>query len=100
LTTQQALQRKEKPTQRLDWKVIRRIFGYISHFWELKAVMVMVVIVTIMEVLSPAIIGGIIDIVREVAEGNPIQPGAGVEGLAYGIPVSYTHLTLPTSDLV
>jgi len=85
LTTQQALQRKEKPTQRLDWKVIRRIFGYISHFWELKAVMVMVVIVTIMEVLSPAIIGGIIDIVREVAEGNPIQPGAGVEGLAYGI---------------
>jgi len=85
LTTQQALQRKEKPTQRLDWKVIRRIFGYISHFWELKAVMVMVVIVTIMEVLSPAIIGGIIDIVREVAEGNLIQPGAGVEGLAYGI---------------
>ena len=85
MTTQQALQRKEKPTQRLDWKVIRRIFGYISHFWELKAVMVMVVIVTIMEVLSPAIIGGIIDIVREVAEGNPIQPGAGVEGLAYGI---------------
>ncbi len=85
MTTQQALQRKKKPTQRLDWKVIRRIFGYISHFWELKVVMVMVVIVTIMEVLSPAIIGGIIDIVREVAEGNPIQPGTGIEGLAYGI---------------
>ena len=85
MTSQQALQRKEKPTQRLDWKVIRRIFGYISHFWELKAVMAMVVIVTIMEVLSPAIIGGIIDIVREVAEGNPIQPGTGIEGMAHGI---------------
>ncbi len=85
MTTQQAPQRKKRPTQRLDWKTIGRVFGYVSHFWELKVVMVLIVFTTIIDVLTPAIIGSIIDIVREVAEGNPIQPGTGIEGLAYGI---------------
>jgi ABC-type multidrug transport system fused ATPase/permease subunit len=85
LTTHQVQKREDKPKQRLDWKTIRRVLGYVSHFWELKVVMVLIVIATIIDVLTPAIIGSIIDIVREVAEGNPIQPGTGIEGLAYGI---------------
>ena len=85
MTTHQVQKREEETKQRLDWKTIRRVFSYISHFWELKVVMVLIVITTIIDVLTPAIIGSIIDIVRDVAEGTPIQPGTGIEGLAYGI---------------
>ena len=74
-------ERKQKPLL----KTIGRVFGYVSRYWQLRAIIVLVVLSTVMDVLSPAIIGGIIDMVRDVASGQAIKPGVGIENTAYGI---------------
>ncbi|MGD2201515.1 MAG: ABC transporter ATP-binding protein [Candidatus Bathyarchaeota archaeon] len=63
-------------------ETLSRVFGYITGYWQLKAVMVLIVITTILDILSPAIVGSIIDMVREIAMGGTVQPGKGIEGLA------------------
>ncbi len=73
------VKRKQKP--RLN--TIKRIFGYISHHWQLKAILMLIVLTTILDVLSPAVIGGIIDIVRDAAAGKAIKPGIGIGGVTF-----------------
>ncbi len=77
--SREEVERKLKP--RLN--TIKRIFGYISHYWQLKAILMLIVLTTILDVLSPAVIGGIIDIVRDAAAGKAIQPGIGIGGVTF-----------------
>jgi len=69
--------------QKLRMRDVRRLFGYIFPYWQTKAILVLIVITTMLSLLSPAIIGSIIDMVGAVATGGEITPGRGVEGLAY-----------------
>jgi len=71
--------------RKVEWSIFRRLFGYITSYWEVKAVLVLVVLTTTLSVLSPAIIGGIVDMIGYVAEGEMIEEGKGVEGLVYGM---------------
>lgn len=66
------------------------MMGYILPYWELKAILVLIVITTVLSVLSPAIIGDIVDMVENIASGEEIKVGGGVEDLAYVVllPVS------------
>jgi ABC-type multidrug transport system fused ATPase/permease subunit len=64
-------------------KTFKRLFGYVTQYWELKAILVLIIFTTTSTTLSPAIIGNIIDMIRAVAENNSIEPGEGVAGLAY-----------------
>jgi ATP-binding cassette subfamily B protein len=66
-----------------DLKTFTRLIGYISRYWELKAILILILFTTASTAISPAIVGNIIDIIRAVAEGSPIEPGVGVGGLAY-----------------
>jgi ABC-type multidrug transport system fused ATPase/permease subunit len=66
-----------------DIKTFTRLIGYISKYWELKAILILILFTTASTAISPAIVGNIIDIIRAVAEGSPIEPGVGVGGLAY-----------------
>jgi ABC-type multidrug transport system fused ATPase/permease subunit len=61
----------------------KRLFGYISRYWELKVILVLILFTTTSTTLAPAIIGNIIDIIRTAAENNPIEPGQGVAGISY-----------------
>jgi ABC-type multidrug transport system fused ATPase/permease subunit len=72
-------------SRKVEWGTFRRLFGYITSYWEVKAVLVLVVLTTTLSVLSPAIIGGIVDIIGYVAEGETVEAGEGVEGLVYGM---------------
>lgn len=72
-------------SRKVEWSIFRRLFGYITPYWEVKAILVLVVVATTFSVLSPAIIGGIVDMVGYVAEGEEIEAGKGVGGLAYGV---------------
>lgn len=56
---------------------------YILPYWELKAIMVLIVFTTVLSVLSPAIIGDIVDMVESLSSGAEINVGGGVEDLAY-----------------
>ncbi|MCW3978215.1 MAG: ABC transporter ATP-binding protein/permease [Candidatus Bathyarchaeota archaeon] len=70
-----------KPGSKNFWRVLR----YITRFWQLKAILAFVVFNTVLTMLSPAIIGSIIDIVEAVAEGEEFVSGPGMGKLVHGI---------------
>lgn len=72
-------------SRKVEWSTFRRLFKYILPYWELKAVMLLAVVTTVLSVLSPAIIGDIVDMVRVVAEGSEIKAGKGIERYAYAL---------------
>jgi ATP-binding cassette subfamily B multidrug efflux pump len=83
-------------------ETLKRLFGYILGFWQLKAVLVLIVLTTILDILSPAIIGSIIDMVKVMATGGTLEPGSGIEGFAYRIltPVASWYISVTGSDPV
>jgi ATP-binding cassette subfamily B protein len=72
--------------------IFKRLFGYITPYWELKAIIVVIVLTTVLGILSPAIIGNIIDNVGYVAAGEPIPVATGIEGLT-------NQLLLPIAEM-
>jgi ATP-binding cassette subfamily B protein len=83
-------------------ETLRRLFGYILGFWQLKVVLVLIVLTTVLDILSPAIIGSIIDMVEVMASGGTLEPGSGIEGFAYRIlaPVATWYTAVSGSDPV
>ena len=71
--------------RKVEWSTFRRLFKYILPYWELKAVVLLAVVTTVLSVLSPAIIGDIVDLVRDVAGGAEITVSTGVERYAYAV---------------
>ena len=63
------------------WSTFKRLFGYITPFWETKAVILVIILTVFFSVLSPAIIGNIVDAVGYIAAGEPIPEATGIEGL-------------------
>lgn len=63
------------------WRALR----YITQYWQLKAVLALVVVNTIFATLSPSIIGSIIDVVKSVATGTPFTPTKGMGVILYQI---------------
>jgi ATP-binding cassette subfamily B protein len=84
--------------QRLDFNTVLRVLGYILPYWQTKLIFVLIIITTFLEILSPAIIGIIIDMVRDVAVGDPISPGGGMETITYNIinPLAEWVITIST----
>ena len=74
------------------WSTFKRLFGYIAPYWELKVVVIVIVLTTLFSVLSPAIIGNIIDTVGYVAAGEPMPKATGIEGVA-------NRLLLPIAEM-
>ena len=66
-------------------KTFKRLFGYITPYWELKVILVLIIFTTTSTTLAPAIIGNIIDMIRAVAENTSIQAGEGVASIAYNL---------------
>ena len=79
------------PKKKIDWGVMRRLLGYISHYWQVKVILGIIVVTTTVSVMSPAIIGGIVDMVRNIAEGTEIELGRGVVTMVF-------NLLKPASD--
>ena len=76
---------RELDIREVEWDTFRRLLGYILPYWELKAVVLLSVVTTVISVLSPAIIGDIVDMVRVVAEGSGIEVGKGIERYVYAL---------------
>ena len=83
-------------------ETLKRLLGYIAGFWQLKAVLVLIVLTTVLDIMSPAIIGSIIDMVKGIATGETLEPGSGIEGLVYRIltPVASWYIAATGSDPV
>ena len=78
------------PKKKIDWGIMRRLLGYISHYWQVKVILALIVVTTTVSVSSPAIIGGIVDMVRNMAEGTELELGRGVVTMVFNLlkPVS------------
>jgi len=76
---------RERGLGQFSWSIFRRMMGYILPYWELKAILVLIVFTTVLSVLTPAIIGDIVDMVESIASGAEFKVGGGVEDLAYVI---------------
>jgi len=72
-------------------KTFTRLIGYISRYWELKAILILILFTTASTAISPAIVGNIIDLIKAVAEGTPVAPGEGVGKLAYQLFVPFAE---------
>jgi len=72
-----------RPQRGRTLRIVRRLLGYIIHYWQLKAILALIVFATLLEVFAPAIIGSIIDMVRAVASGMGVTAGKGMEGVVY-----------------
>ncbi|UCD45083.1 MAG: ABC transporter ATP-binding protein [Candidatus Bathyarchaeota archaeon] len=70
-----------KANRKNFWRALR----YITHYWQLKVVVALVVVNTILNTLSPSIIGSIIDVVKSVATETPFTPTKGMGVLLYQI---------------
>ena len=83
-------------------ETLKRLLGYIAGFWQLKAVLVLIVLTTVLDILSPAIIGTIIDMVKGIATGETLAPGSGIEGFVYRIltPVASWYIAATGADPV
>ena len=77
--------RKPKMSWRKNFRSIKRLLGYITPYWQLKMTIGLIIISTILEVISPSIIGGIIDLVSSVKSGGSMPKGEGLETLIYNI---------------
>ena len=81
-------------------KTFKRLFGYITRYWELKVILVLIIFTTTSTTLAPAIIGNIIDMIRAVAENNPIEAGEGVAGIAYRLFVPIAEWVAASQGMV
>ena len=82
-TTEHAKRGIGRRRWRRTLRIVRRLLGYITHYWQLKVILVLIVFTTTLEVFIPAIIGSIIDLVRAVASGGAVTAGSSVRGLIY-----------------
>ena len=67
------------------WNTFKRLFRYITPYWEIKVIVIVIIITTFISILSPAIIGNIIDSVGYIAVGEPVPDASGIEGLVYNL---------------
>lgn len=76
--------------RKIDWNTLKRLLGYVFPYWEVKVILALIIFTTIISTMSPALIGGIVDVVQRMVTGSDTQLGQGVEALVYNLlrPVS------------
>lgn len=90
----------------------RRIMSYITGYWQFKAVILLIVVSTLLDVLTPTIIGGTIDLIRAIeAECSLYEWKGGIAGLvlipvarwlssSYGYDLRYSTLGVFVASIV
>jgi ATP-binding cassette subfamily B protein len=71
--------------RKIEWRSFWRLMGYILPYWELRLVLVLIVFTTFLSVMSPTIIGSIIDMVRNIAVGGTPPSVKGIESLIVNV---------------
>ena len=94
------MQKNERKMSQTGWQNMRRVLKYITGFWQLKVVLVLLIFNTILSMFSPAIIGSIIDIVKSAAAGEEIVPGPGMAGWVFAILIPVAGWVETTFNMV
>ena len=79
------MNRQENKGRKTNSKNFWRALRYVTHYWQLKVVVALVVLNTVLTMFSPSIIGSIIDVVKSVASETEFVPTRGMGVLLYGI---------------
>jgi len=73
------LKKSTQPNQQLS--DMRRILRYITPFWQFKAILVTIIVTTFLDILTPAIIGSVIDTIGNTVAGSPVESGKSLADL-------------------
>jgi hypothetical protein len=68
----------EDDRRKIDWATLKRLLRYITPYWEVKVILALIVFTTIISTMSPALIGGIVDVVQQMVTGSDMHLGQGV----------------------
>lgn len=61
-----------------------RMMGYVASYWQFKVVIILIIVSTILDVLTPSIIGDVIDLISAISSGQtPTLGGYGIAGLLF-----------------
>ena len=71
--------------QRNTLGTVRRMLNYITIYWQMKVTVALIILATILDVLTPTLIGDIIDLVGSIATTGKIPAIVGLSGLIYQI---------------
>ncbi len=77
---------------RETFKAARRLLGYVIPYWQLKAILLLIIVTNLLEIFSPIIIGSVVDLVGAIVVGGS-PPRRGVEASIY-------RLAQPLSNLL
>ena len=83
MTAQQAQWTRPSRSWRQTLRIVRRLLGYITPYWQLKVTVMLIIVATLMTVVTPSLIGSIIDMVSSVAKSGKLPTGEGFEALIY-----------------
>ncbi|TRO47039.1 ABC transporter ATP-binding protein [Candidatus Bathyarchaeota archaeon] len=79
------MNRNENKGRKVGSKNFWRALRYVTQYWQLKVVVSLVVLNTVLTMFSPSIIGSIIDVVKAVASKTEFIPTKGMGVILYGI---------------
>ena len=74
---------RPKRPWRQTLRIVKRLLGYITPYWQLKVTLVIIATATLLDVLAPTLIGSIIDMVSSVANRGELPTGEGFEAFIY-----------------
>ena len=83
MTAQPAQWTRPSRSWRQTLRIVRRLLGYITPYWQLKVTVMLIIVATLMTVVTPSLIGSIIDMVSSVAKSGKLPTGEGFEALIY-----------------
>ena len=79
------MNRSESKGRKANSKNFWRALRYVTQYWQLKVVVSLVVLNTVLTMFSPSIIGSIIDVVKAVASETEFIPTKGMGVILYEI---------------
>ena len=86
--------------QRNTLGTVRRMLNYITIYWQMKVTIVLIILGTMLDVITPTLIGDIIDLVGSVATTGKIPAVVGLSGLIYQIFIPIATLVSGTFQVV
>ena len=85
MQTRQQMMKEGSKQQHNTLSTVRRLLSYITIYWQTKVTIALIIFTTILEIVTPTLVGNIIDLVGSVAASGKIPVETGLSGLIYQI---------------
>ncbi|MFH0748486.1 MAG: ABC transporter ATP-binding protein [Candidatus Bathyarchaeota archaeon] len=78
-------QNQKEKSQRKTFQIVKRLLSYVWPYWQMKAALSFIVAATVLDIITPTIIGSTIDVIENLATSGTLPTGAGSESFVYKV---------------